>query len=65
VPPPLILTAHAFIARIARDRVAGRLVLPYLGWVAFATPLNGAMAPLNGPLAAGDEPPQAVLKDAA
>jgi len=38
VPLPLILTARAFIAC---DRVAGRLMLPYLVRAVFATARDG------------------------
>lgn len=40
----LALTTREFLAS---DRIAGWLMLPYLGWVAFATLLNGAIAALN------------------
>jgi tryptophan-rich sensory protein/uncharacterized protein YbjT (DUF2867 family) len=33
----------------ARDRAAAALMLPYLGWVAFAAVLNGAIAWMNRP----------------
>lgn len=37
-------TIHAFLAV---DRIAGWTLVPYLGWVAFATLLNGAIWWLN------------------
>jgi tryptophan-rich sensory protein len=43
----------AWLVRLAwpLDRPAAALLAPYLGWVAFAAVLNGAIVRLNGPFA--------------
>lgn len=43
----LVLIAAATAMFFRRDRIAGWLMLPYLGWVAFATLLNAALWHLN------------------
>jgi len=43
----LISLAATFIAFWRIDRLAGLLLVPYLGWICYATALNAAIVALN------------------
>ncbi len=42
-----ILVIATIVVFFRKDRIAGWLMLPYLGWIAFATTLNAAIWQLN------------------